>query len=125
MKRTSIDAKLFRLVKLMLQDGATHKEIAEYFDIGLATVGRISKHDTLEDYRQQMAATALEYRRRNKEEAKPQEKPEPKPETTQVNVTDKFMPYATQVELIRLLKEQNETLKLISNKLVFIVEQLA
>lgn len=125
-KRTFITEKTFHAVKIMTAGGASSAEIAEYLGIGRATVDRIRRWDTFEEYRQQQAAIALDYKKRKeleKAQAKPEEKPEEKP-VTQPAVTN-FIPYKTQAEIIALLKEQNEFLKLISAKMAFIVEQLA
>ena len=51
-----VDAKFFRVVKLMLKDGATIKECAEYFNCGEATISRIKASENLEEYWNIMAA---------------------------------------------------------------------
>ncbi|MBP5248639.1 MAG: hypothetical protein J6Y20_10120 [Lachnospiraceae bacterium] len=109
--KTKVDEKMFRTVKLMTAGGATIPELIEYTGLAKVTISRIRRAETLEQMREEINASS---RVAPKVEA-------PKP----VAQPQSYMPYATQMELIKLLKEQSETLKLISNKLVFIVEQLA
>ena len=130
MKRTKIDEKLFKLIRMLYSAGSTADEICDYYGVSPSTVYRIGKYDTYEEYRQQEAAIALAYKKRKgvaKTEAELQknaeaelhpDKPEVKPQEVQK------VGWYTENRMIELLKKHNELLEGISNKLAYIVEQL-
>lgn len=107
-----IDEKMFYAVKALLEAGSTIPETAKYLKLGEATVGRIKAAESLQDYQQTLAAIALANKARKTAEKAPEQA---KPQVV-YHQTDNYT--------VQLLKEQNELLKLISAKLVFIVEQL-
>lgn len=125
-----VTENVFRVVKLLIKDGAKSREISEYMKISTATVSIIRNSETYEEYkhnalevsqskrfkREQAAAIAIK--------AKEQEQ---KAETQEVE-QPKASPFAGSYQMNRLIEEmkkQNEMLAHISNKLAFIVEQLA
>lgn len=123
-----IDAKFFRIVKLMLKDGETIKGTADYFKIGEATVSRIKAAETYEEYLNIMAAmyakkkAAKEQKATVEPEVKPQE-----PQESPVQVVEhrqSVTVHATHYMECEL-KKQTEILELISRKLSFIVDQLS
>ena len=120
-KNVKVTEKLFNAVKTLLNGGATYAEIKDYLGVGHSTVTRINHSETYDDYRQQMAAIAIEARGRYK--AKEPEKPVEKPveEKPVKSAQDWYISNRT----LQALEEQNKLLKLISDKLAFIVEQLA
>lgn len=129
-KSIKVTEGVFRSVKLLIKDGATSREIGEYFKISTATVSIIRNSETYEEYkhnalevsqrkrikREQAAAIAI----KAKEQAQKAE--------TQEAEQPKASPVAGSYQMNRLIEEmkkQNEMLAHISNKLAFIVEQLA
>lgn len=122
--KKKIDQKTFSAVKTLTAGGATIQEIVDYLGVCSAVVSRIRSAETFEEYRQMLAARALAYKEKHKkQEAKPEVKPE-KQEEKPMAIT--MLPeYYRNNQALQLLREQNEYLKLISNKLAFIVEQLA
>ena len=121
--RVNIDKKKFEAVKIMLNGGATYEEVAEYLSISKSTVQRIKKADNYAEYRNMNAAIALAKREAGKKgeekdvDQKPQKPQEPAPQPMSTV-------FYQQNRMWDLLKEQNEILKCISNKLAFIVDEL-
>lgn len=108
----------FNAIKMLLKGGATAHEAAEFMKVSSVTVYAIKKAETFADYISYSTAKALE---RGKQIA------QKKAQT----VTDDKQPGGTlsaNYQLNRLfeqMKAQTELLKLISEKMAFIVEQLA
>lgn len=131
-KRSIIDEKKFKAVKMLLKSGTEWKEVADYLDIGVSTVGRINAAETFEEYKNMLAAMAM----RRKTPA-PAPAPEPVPAPAPVvqiqpapQIQDEKYPGGTISanyrinKMYEMMKEQTEYLKLISNKLAFIVDEL-
>ena len=110
MKRAVVDEKLFKAVKIMIAGGATVAEIKDYFNISDATVYRIRTSETHDEYKNMVAAIALDMK--NKQKDKPEEQPK---QTVIVQAT---------WQMTQEMQKTNELLTLISNKLAYIVEQL-
>lgn len=127
-----VTQKIFDAVKILFDNGATYKEVAEFFNFSLSTANSIKVSETYEDYKHTSIVRsgrvrAIKAKEKAKEEEKKQEeqrkqeeqkKSEPKPDETRGTVQIPF--YITQE-----IKKQNELLTQISNKLAFIVEQLS
>ena len=115
MKRQTITPQLFNAVKTLLAGGATQTEAAEYMGLSRPTVQRIAVSEDLEEYKSiTYEKTAHYYASKNhKKEEPPQEQ---KPNLLAGNYTLN--------RLYELMKEQNELLKCISNKLAFVVDEL-
>lgn len=120
MARPQITEKLYWAIKTLYAGGASTKEASEYFGVSEATLRLINKSESLEEYRNMRCAIHAKYR-------KPAtEKPaQPAPEKPANKVDMPYMPYSVQREITEQLKAQTELLKLISAKLVYIVEQLS
>lgn len=119
-KYIKINEKIFRAVKQLTEGGATIQECADYFMVSHATVSRIRSAQTYEEYRHMVQIACLENKKRNtqKKEEKPEIKDEKQPGGT----------LSANYQMNRLyeqMKAQTELLKLISEKMAFIVEQLA
>jgi DNA invertase Pin-like site-specific DNA recombinase len=125
-----VTESVFKAVKILLKSGESRKACAEYMGISLHSVERIDRAEDYEDMRNQV--NAYYYRRKKQaeeakraEEAKkaeekklpPQSSPIVLPQHKPINGEDSY-------QLVRLMKEQNELLKIISNKMAFIVEDL-
>lgn len=137
-----VDERLFKMVKLMCKSGAPYAEIAEYFQISPTTVKRINNSDDIQEYRNIMAAWAINQRQRREKARAAAQAPAPEPVTEPVQIqaaapvpeapviTDMKMPGGTMSanyqfnRMIEAMIKQNEVLTLISNKLTYLVEQL-
>lgn len=124
-QRKTMTENLFRAIKIMQKGGATAAEIEEYFNVSPATCSRVRKAETFEEYKNMCAAMALKQRElaKKKNDPEPQTPPEPpKPEQPKepIGISTPYM----NNRIFQLLKEQNDMLKLISNKLAFIVDEL-
>jgi len=128
----------FNLVKIMLKAGSVQqKEIARLAGVSTATVCRINAYgvDSLEEFRKldversrrtraKKAAKKAAEKAAEKVVEKVVEKATEK--TEEKHVVEKS--HVSTYQINRLIEQQNETidlLKVISNKLVFIVEQLS
>ena len=111
MNKKPVTESMFKAVKTLISGGASYKECAEYMQIGYSTVCRIASAETFDEYRQIIAAINIKINESKKKAE------EPKP----VNGTSIYQTN----RVIELLKQQNELLTIVSNKLAFIVEQLA
>ena len=134
-QRTQVTESTFNAVKIMLNGGATCVEIAEYLKLGHTAVYRIKSAQSWEEYKNILAAIAIDQKQRdskkkeNKVENKVDEKTEEKPDQPDPGQKAKAeTPLATNYQINRMVEEMklmNEHLKLISNKIAFIVDQLA
>lgn len=119
--KTKVTETTFKAVKTLIQGGASTKECAEYMKLGYSTICRINSAENWEEYKQILAAMGAKIKSiKGKAETEPEQKPEPKPEPKPVNVSSSYQ----MNRIIDLLKAQNETLVLLSNKLAFIVDEL-
>ena len=100
----------------MLENGGHPQDIADYLHVSRTTVNRISRTETFEDYKKMQ----MGYKTERKTEKKPEKilakKPESKPEQTSMIVTAD--------DLCGLIREQNEILTLMCEKLAWIVDAL-
>ena len=122
MSQTQVTPERFRAVKQMIAGGAIHREVAEVMDLSVHTVGMISRAASLEEYRE--TVNGSKYVRRFRTASTPPFATSPPPAPIPSPAPS---PLAGQYQMNRImeaLKEQNEHLKLISNKLAFIVDEL-
>ena len=106
--RANITDNIFKTVKIMVDGGTSAEDVAELLQIGVATVYRIKKAESLDEYKQIISS----YNAKGRQGGCVQTV-----ETKQiVNV-----PWA----MVQEMHKTNELLALISNKLAFIVEQLS
>lgn len=139
-RNTKITPNIFRAVKIMLKGGATYEECCEFFHISDASVWRISKAENYDEYRNEVAARSRAMnakvaakKKQEAEQAAAAAVPEPEPEKKLEKVEyvapqvtpGGFMASSYQTNrIIEELAKQNEILKIISNKLAFIVDEL-
>ena len=119
-KRTRITENIYNAVKLILRGGAKTKQAAEAMGISVNTVHRINKTESYQEYVNlaYMNGSAW-YREQEKQDKKPEEKIEP------LKQAGGQLSSGYQLNRIyEALKEQNELLKLLSNKVAFIVDEL-
>ena len=116
-----VDQKLFSAAKILFENGATTTEVARYLKISEETARRIKNSESLEEYRQEVSAIKASYAARHKKEGKKEEITLDKTSPKTMDAKDYYMV----TKLIKAVEEQNEILKLISNKIVYIVEQLS
>lgn len=124
MANGKVTASLFQCVKQLEKAGSSQKEIAEYLKISVATVRRIEQSDDFAEYRNKVNAYYFEKKAAEKKAEKAEENDNPKVEPYKMS-GGTFQSGYMMNRIMDLLKEQNEALKLISNKLAFIVEQLS
>ena len=133
----------FDAVKILIEGGASTKEIAKYLDLSDNTIYVIKGCEKFEDYEQYLAekmakanaARAVKMRESEKDKTeqpveKSAEQPAPvaqQPAEAPVKVIEHRQTVMVQAThyMMEELKQQNELLKLISNKLSFIVDQLS
>lgn len=104
MAKSKVTEQMFTAVKRLTQGGATIQECGSILGISHATVSRIRASKTFEDFTQI-------------------HKKEPAPEKHMADKNPAASNYQI-YQITQLLKEQNETLKLISSKVAFIVDEL-
>lgn len=112
----------YKAIKMLLNGGATHKEAADYMGVSEVTVYRVNASETWVEYTNMMAEKTLAAR--NEREAKRTAQPQ---ETKPVEVVKEVRQTVTVQATWAMMQEMqktNELLKLISNKLAFIVDEL-
>jgi hypothetical protein len=106
----------YNAIKTLLKGGASQQEAAEYMQVSGNTVWWINKSEDYKDYIQAQEIRLLQKKRKEAEPEKSVTDDKQKGGTISANY---------QINRIyELLKTQNETMKLISNKLAFIVDEL-
>ena len=130
---TKITESIYKAIKMLLKSGATHPECAEYMNVSLTSVGRVARSEDYEDYKnginayyygKKMAAKKAEEAKKEEEAKKAEEKKLPPQSSPIVLPQHKPINGEDSYQLVRLMKEQNELLKIISNKMAFIVDEL-
>ena len=134
--KTKVTSELYAAAKIMIKGGASIDEVAKFLKIGAATVSRIKSAETYEEYKQIVAACWAKSKEKEKlakeaqkeldREIKRQEEAAEQGQEKPVKRTgEAFMVSSYQVNrLIEIMKEQNEILKIMSNKIAFIVDEL-
>lgn len=136
MERNVVDYKMFMCVKALLRSGETQKVIADYMQLGEATVGRINRAEDWDDYQNRKREAAFFARQKTQKKPaqapapapqpvpqvfSPVPTPEPQPQVVEhrTNVTLQTTHYVSQKmdELIKLMTG-------ISAKLAFVVDEL-
>ena len=131
-KREKLTQSKFNAIKIMLKAGTEHVEVAEYLDVGAATVYKVSTCESWEEWNQMQKAAylaALARKEKKEKEQQPESQPEQKavPEAEKQpqviehrqNVTVQTTYYVSQK-----LDKLCELLTAISSKLAFVVEEL-
>lgn len=116
MPKTLVTPSVFKAVKILIDAGETHKKIAEYMQLSMVTISRISCSETYEEY-QNVVVSKNGYVKKAIREKEAAEKTEvkPQPQSTVVQV-----PYYVVQKLDKII----DLLTAISNKAAFIVEDL-
>jgi len=122
----------FKAIKILLQGGATYEETAEYMQVGTSCVYKVKCAESWEDYLQANAARAIADKKKREKEAaakvgavpaatlaKAEEKPVEVVKEVRQNVTIQATHY-----MMQEMQKTNELLKLISNKLGAIIDDL-
>ncbi len=144
-KAPNVDPKMFDCVKILLQSGATRAEIEKYTGLGHTAIYRISVSETYADYKDLLAAIALEIREKKAkkaaekvaaekaaaEKAAAEKKPEPVPEPEKpaeqpAQVVEHRQTVTVQATyyVSQKLDAMTELLKTISAKLACIIDDL-
>jgi len=127
MKNVKITEKLFKAVKIMLEGGATYEEVKDYLGVSLQTCARIKHSENYADYKNVLAAMAVKNKGYKQAKANPKPVEEKPVEEKPVQVVEHRQNVTIQAThyMMQEMQKTNELLKEISNKLAFIVEQLA
>lgn len=136
-KAPNVDQKMFDCVKILLQSKTPRAEIEKYTGLGHTAIYRISVSETFQDYKNLLAAIALEYREKKAKKAaekaaaekKPEPVPEPEPEKpaeqpTQVIEHRQTVTVQATYYVSQKLDAMTELLKTISAKLACIIDDL-
>ncbi|MBO6093412.1 MAG: hypothetical protein J6P40_07310 [Oscillospiraceae bacterium] len=139
MRSIKVTNTMYDCVKFMADGKGTIEEIARYFGISKSTVSRIKSSQTYREYQETVSADMYMKRKKEKEEAAAKAKAEEEAKAKALLaaqqqekpiLTDMQMPggaLSANYQMNRMyeaVKAQNELLKLISNKLAFIVDDL-
>lgn len=120
-----ITEKTFNAVKIMLKGGATGAEIAEYLKLGTTTVSRIRNCDTWDDFILRKREAAIFAQKNKEKKAEKQEEPkQPEQPKEQIVKHEQTITIQATHFMMQELQETNKILKLISNKLAMICEDL-
>ena len=112
---------LYNAVKRLQADGATVKEVMEYFNLSDSTVRRCFNAETFSDYENETAARARQLRA---SAAKKQNEPAVPVQQEVIHKHEQSVTVIANHYMAEQLQKQTELLTLISNKLAFIVDEL-
>ena len=112
---------LYNAVKRLQDDGATVKEVMEYFNLSDSTVRRCFNAETFSDYENETAARARQLRA---SAAKKQNEPAVPVHQEVIHKHEQSVTVIANHYMAEQLQKQTELLPLISNKLAFIVDEL-
>jgi hypothetical protein len=119
----------FKAIKTLLRGGASQKEAAEYMQVSPGTAFWVSKAETFEEYQHMNAERQLEQHKRVAA-IKAKEAERTAAQTTPAQPAPHVVEYRQNVTIqathymMQKLDETNSLLKLISNKLAYIVDDL-
>ena len=118
-----VTPQIFDTVKTLLNSGVPVTQICDMLKLSNGVIYTIKVCDNLEGYKKYVKDVRARSEEKKKKETKKEESaPEPAPQVVEHRQTVTVQ--ATHY-MMEELKQQNELLKSISNKLAFIVEQLA
>jgi predicted DNA-binding protein (UPF0251 family) len=128
-KSIKIDLRMFNAVKTLVAGGATIAECANYMGISTATVKYIKAAETYEEYRNIIAAVNIRKRERENAKKAAAEAPAPEPakdEPAPVEVKEIRQSVTVQTThfVETKIDKMIELLKILNNKLGFIVDEL-
>lgn len=137
-RKAHITSNMFNAIKIMLNGGATGKEVEEYLGVSDSTVSRIKKAETFEEYRQMCAATHAYYlkKKAKEEQKKAEQEQKAKEAAEQVDMNSapqkqeyqKPVVHSVTIQATHYMMEEmqktNDLLKLINNKLGAIIDDL-
>lgn len=115
-----ITTGIFAAIKRLQADGATTKEVEEYFNLSNSTICRVFRSETYEEYIDETAARASAMRANF---AKKND-PVPQPQQEVIHKHEQSVTVIANHYMAEQLQKQTELLTLISNKLAFIVDEL-
>ena len=136
-----VTAELFACIKILIEGGASYKEVSKYTGVSVSTVGRVSSAQTFTEYKNMLAAMQLEYKQKyaekyNKERREKTQEKNREKEVQDDQKTNDSEPPVQVVEhrqsvtvvanhyMMEELKAQTEYLKLIKNVITVIAEEL-
>ena len=128
MSNKVVDKRRFDAIKIMIESGAKNEEIEKFMNVSTWVICKVKKSETYEEYRNIIAAINLKKKQKKEREEektvseKDTRKPEPEQKMTGADIMSSTY---KMTQLIDAVKKQTEVLTLISNKLAYIVEELA
>jgi len=135
--RVEIDINKFRCVKILLESKTPIKEIMEFTQLSEMSIYRIKAAKNFEEFKhnRMVAAIATKNREAQKKAEKllniqierqeiVEQQEEKKPKETAIPAATSITNNYQLNRLVEIIKEQNEILKIMSNKIAFIVDEL-
>ena len=127
MSRSTLSPSKFKAVKIMLNAGTPTKEIMEYLEVTDKVVTKCRKCETYEEYKQLVSANTYMMKKRAEEKAAAEkaaaEEQKPQQIVQVVEHRQSVQIQATEY-MMRELKQMNEYLRIISNKMAAIIDDL-
>lgn len=117
-KNIRVDETLFTAIKSLLNAGATYADVNKFYGVCTHTAQFVKKADSFDDYKRIVAEKVA---KNNANKAKRVTQPVVTPQVVEHKQT---VTVQATWAMMEEMKKTNELLKLISNKLVYIVEQL-
>lgn len=116
----------YKAIKTLLRGGATQKEAAEYMQVSTSTVFSINQSETFEEYQNMRTEKYLASKQVAAIKAKEAEKTAAQETPAAPQVVEHRQTITIQAThyMMQKLEETNNLLKIISNKLAFIVDDL-
>ena len=121
-----LTVRQFSAIKTLLKGGATQAEAAEYMHVSPNTAFWVNKAETYEEYLNMQAERVLG-KKKQVAAIKAKETKENQPEATETALKQPGGTLSAGYQInriVELLKAQNETLTILSNKVAFIVDEL-
>ena len=124
-----VDRRMFEACKILFEGGAPNYEVTKYTGLSSKTVARIKRAESFDDYLSELAAMKMKYHEKYSKTAKEAEKQEPEPAKVEpAPVEVKEIRQSVTVQTTHFVEtkidKMIELLKILNNKLAFIVEEL-
>lgn len=134
-QKPHITIRIYDAAKVLLETGASYKEVSDFMKISVSTVSRIANSKDYDEYRNNVNAYYFMQKKKAQEKAakekQPEKKAEPKLEAQAAPIVQDIKLQGGTLSasyqfnrLYDVLKSMDETMKVISNKLAAIVDEL-
>ena len=122
-----VTQSMFNAIKILIESGEPQDEIGRLFGVSKTVVFYIGKSETLEEYKNNIYVTSSSYRNKMRAmnaKANAEKKPVAEMKETAPVMNPTMVTVQATHYMMEELKQMNEHLKMISNKVAFIVEEL-